>query len=143
MKTIVFARSKKQGWLTKVTDIGYTYNGSLSHNLQNNSRPRTNSEKVLYEALIAANLFSFPQYKFKLKEKTIVVDFAFPRFKLAIECDGKNHNTTIQKARDETRDKLLWLYGWRVIRFKDDFILTNVKECVEIVRDEIKAIALI
>jgi very-short-patch-repair endonuclease len=126
-------------YLTKITDTTYNEIGSLSENLLNNDGPRTPAEKKLYAAFILCGLVPFPQYKFRLKGKTIAVDFAFPKAKIVVECDGKNHNTTIQKCRDKKRDELLWKYGWRVVRLKDEVILFDPDKCVAIVKDEIES----
>lgn len=54
------------------------------------------------------------------------IDFYFKRFKLAVELDGAHHLTTMGKAQDEVRTKLLSAKGIRVIRFQNDTVLADI-----------------
>lgn len=49
-----------------------------------------------------------------------VVDIAFPKVRLAIEIDGKSHNSRKQKNKDLKRDLFLRENGWIVLRIKDE-----------------------
>lgn len=47
------------------------------------------------------------------------IDFAHPKFKVAIEGDGRNYHTDpMDVLHDETRDKALRHQGWYVQRFR-------------------------
>ena len=46
------------------------------------------------------------------------IDFAFPSKMLAVEIDGRQHEDTDRKKRDEEKDKYLIDSGWKVIRIK-------------------------
>jgi len=48
-----------------------------------------------------------------------VLDFAFPKEQVAIEVDGKEHDSKKRKAKDKRRDKYLYDNNWVVIRIKD------------------------
>lgn len=51
------------------------------------------------------------------------LDFAFPNFKLGIECDGDYfHNRPEQVKNDKERDFLLAQRGWTILRFNDKTI---------------------
>lgn len=49
-----------------------------------------------------------------------VIDFAFVHEQVAIEIDGKNHNSKKQKEKDKRRDKYLRSVNWIPIRIKDE-----------------------
>ena len=49
-----------------------------------------------------------------------VIDFAFVNEQVAIEIDGKNHNSKKQKEKDKKRDKYLRSVNWIPIRIKDE-----------------------
>jgi very-short-patch-repair endonuclease len=53
------------------------------------------------------------------------VDFACPAVKLVIEFDGPLHDEPEQIEFDARRTEYLELNGWRVIRFKNDEVLTD------------------
>lgn len=60
------------------------------------------------------------------------LDLAFPKRKIAIECDGHAyHSTPEQKARDKRRDRYLVRNGWMVLRFTGKEIHRNPKVCCE------------
>jgi very-short-patch-repair endonuclease len=48
-----------------------------------------------------------------------VADFANPKEKIVVECDGPTHNTPGIKRRDQIRDAYLKGLGWRVIHVKE------------------------
>lgn len=66
-----------------------------------------------------------------------IVDFAFPKGRLAVEVDGSSHNG--KESYDSERDAVLALAGWRVIRFSNTSVLTEVEAVVGAIR---KALAL-
>lgn len=55
--------------------------------------------------------------------KPFMMDFALPKLKLGIECDGYlYHSTPEQQTHDQHRDQLLAQRGWTVLRFTDKAI---------------------
>ncbi len=128
---------KKQ--LTKGPVIGYPDPGSVSLNLCAQRRPQTKSEAVLFQVMLKQGLSPKPQYRFLLHGRMIAVDFGFPEARLAVECDGRHHYSGDQRQRDLERDRLLWRYGWRVVRFRDSRVLADPDECVRVLLDEMLA----
>jgi len=53
-----------------------------------------------------------------------VIDFYCPKFRLAIELEGKIHK--FQKKHDEHREKYLKAFGIKIIKFKNEEILQNL-----------------
>jgi very-short-patch-repair endonuclease len=65
------------------------------------------------------------------------VDFAIPKYKIAIEIDGHEwHSTKSQKARDAKRDRFLLSDGWITVRFTGSEIYNTPDVC----KEEIKKI---
>jgi len=55
--------------------------------------------------------------------KPFPIDFAIPRLKIGIECDGEVwHDNPEQAAHDKERDYLLAQRGWTILRFDDKAI---------------------
>lgn len=60
------------------------------------------------------------------------LDFAVPgaRGKIAIECDNrKAHLSKAQLRHDAEKDEFLRSRGWRVVRFGEEEIVENVRDC--------------
>lgn len=51
----------------------------------------------------------------QLKISTIRVDIAIPKFKMIVECDGRDYH--LDKEKDRIRDQICSKYGWEVVRF--------------------------
>lgn len=63
------------------------------------------------------------------------IDFAIPENHLAIECDGDYwHSQPSCITRDKRKDKYLLNRGWRVLRFSETEINTDLARCLMIVQ---------
>jgi very-short-patch-repair endonuclease len=58
--------------------------------------------------------------------------------RVAIECDGADHETKSQRRRDRVKDAFLGRSGWKVLRFKDREILGSSADCVARVVDAVR-----
>lgn len=67
-------------------------------------------ESWLWHDIRAADVVVYPQYPVE----GFFVDFANPKAKVVIECDGKEFH--LDKAKDAARDKKLTAAGWHVYR---------------------------
>lgn len=67
-------------------------------------------ESWLWHDIRAANLVLYPQFPVC----GFFVDFANPKAKVSIECDGAAFH--LDKAKDDARDKKLRALGWSVYR---------------------------
>ncbi|WP_088032758.1 endonuclease domain-containing protein [Evansella clarkii] len=66
------------------------------------------------------------------------IDIAFPAYKLAIECDGKQyHSGAANKARDRRKDTYLRRNGWQVLRFSGRKINGDTKRVVSRIESEL------
>jgi len=94
---------------------------------------QTPIEKYMENALLNEKLFPDEQYKIGTK----IVDFAFSKDKLVIECDGykwhKQDKEQIEK--DIERDKYLAKRGWRVLHFSGVQIRRNTEGCIKEIKE--------
>ena len=79
-------------------------------------------------------------YKFRRQHPIddYVADFACLSAKLVIEIDGATHSTEEELAYDRQRTVLLQGLGWRVIRFTNDEVFTDVDGVVEAIWEALK-----
>ena len=68
-----------------------------------------------------------------------VADFACMAARLVIELDGSQHNTDAIRLRDQIRTRWLESEGFRVIRFWNNDILTNIEGVTEMILKELRA----
>jgi very-short-patch-repair endonuclease len=81
---------------------------------------------------------SFPQDRFRRQHPLFpyVVDFACPRRKLVIECDGGQHAAQVEA--DAARTAALARRGYRVIRFWNNDVSANLAGATGIDRPRIE-----
>ena len=71
------------------------------------------------------------------------LDFALVgrRFRIAIECDGKQfHSAEEEIIKDDRRDLELSIMGWRVVRFRGSVIYNDSRACVAGVARLVRAV---
>jgi len=90
----------------------------------------TDAENKLWQALRSRQLSG---YKFRRQHpiERFIADFACVEHHVIVEADGGQHN---ESRRDERRTKILNKKGWRVLRFWNDEILTNIDGVVESIK---------
>ena len=67
-----------------------------------------------------------------------IVDFCSPALKLIIEVDGSQHYSDDMLSADKIRDKYLQDCGFKVLRFNDYEVLTNINVVFENILENIK-----
>lgn len=97
--------------------------------LKQNPIKVSSAEIKLRDALRRQGLNNFvPQ--FQVLDRYLI-DIAFPRERVAIECDGSYwHNLTERIKRDEIRDKRLQEKGWTILHIPDKEIHENIDQLV-------------
>jgi len=92
----------------------------------------TDTERVLWKHLRAKQMKGC---KFRRQEPvgSYIVDFVCHEKLIVIEVDGGQHTT--DRERDSERDKWLKGQGYKVLRFWDNEVLTNVEGVLEVIRD--------
>ncbi len=93
----------------------------------------TDTERLLWTRLRAKQLEGL---KFRRQEPIgkYIVDFVCYEKCLVIEADGGQHS--FEKGKDETRDKWLNKEGFKVLRFWNNEILTNIEGVLEVIKKE-------
>jgi very-short-patch-repair endonuclease len=89
-------------------------------------RDQTDAEKKLWTRLRARRFGEF-RFRRQFPIGNFIADFACPRARLVIELDGGQHMDGA--AKDAWRTKLIEQRGYRVIRFWDAEVLTDI-DCV-------------
>ena len=92
-----------------------------ARHLRNNA---TDAERALWHALQSYG----PRFTRQLRIDHYIADVACRRARLIVELDGSQH---VDSAYDANRTKALEARGWRVIRFWNNEVMTNVEGVVE------------
>ena len=97
---------------------------TLRHNM-------TLAEILLWENL--RNMYQIAGFNFvrQYSVENFVIDFYCRKLKLAIEVDGKSHDSEEAFAKDKQRQSIIENYGINFIRFTNDEILTNMTSVLE------------
>ena len=106
------------------------YNGNLIKFSQNLRCKPTDAEKKLWSKIRLRQLNGYQFYRQRIIGKYIV-DFCSPALKLVIEVDGSQHYTSEGIAADKIRDSYLQDCGFKVLRYNDYEVLTNIEGVVE------------
>ncbi|SFJ18556.1 endonuclease domain-containing protein [Thermoflavimicrobium dichotomicum] len=89
-------------------------------------------ERRLYQALKREGYRVKTQYRIRGYD----VDIVIPRYRLAIECDGRQwHRSSEQKKRDRRKSAKIAKAGWKVMRFTGKEINNNIARCIQKVND--------
>ena len=95
-------------------------------------KSQTDVESILWNRIRNRQLF---KTKFRRQHviSPYVVDFISTEYKLIIELDGGQHNNPKRKIYDKKRTRFLENNGYKVIRFWDSDILSNMEGVLEII----------
>ena len=91
----------------------------------------TDTERLLWRHLRAKQLEGL---KFRRQEPIgrYIVDFVCHEKRIVIEVDGSQH--AIEKNKDAERDKWLNEQGYKVLRFWNNEVLTNIEGVLQTIR---------
>ena len=100
----------------------------------------TKSEKVLWQELRSKKLgIKFRrQMPLVFENYHFVADFYCADKRLIIEIDGDIHNDIEVKGYDEFREDILIQSGYKVIRFKNNEVINNLKNVLIKIKSIIK-----
>jgi very-short-patch-repair endonuclease len=93
-------------------------------------RNATAAEKKLWYRIRASQLGGF-QFRRQFPIGEFIVDFCCRERRLVIERDGSQHADPIGVANDQERTRLISGRGYRVIRFWNEDIITNLDGVLE------------
>ena len=108
----------------------FYYNSNLIKYSQNLRSKPTDAERKLWSALRLKQLNGYQFYRQRVIGNYIV-DFCSPTLKLVIEVDGSQHYSDEGIKADKIRDNYLHDHGFKVLRYNDIEVLTNISGVVE------------
>ena len=97
----------------------------------------TEAEKILWDVLRKNDW----QLNFRRQHpiSIYIADFYCHKIKLVIELDGGYHHDTEVKIYDATREKDISDFGIRVIRFKNEEVISNIENVLIKIKHSIAA----
>jgi adenine-specific DNA-methyltransferase len=100
-------------------------------------RNQTNAEAVLWNRLRSSQVNGV---KFRRQQpiKNYIVDFVTFEKRLIVELDGSQHDEASMKEKDTKRTAFLESQGFRVIRFWDNDVLSNIDGVLEKIAEVLK-----
>lgn len=101
------------------------------HNIKKQRNFLTDIEQIMFEALFNANI----SFKYQENIKGIaLVDFLINN-NLVVQCDGTYwHNLPKQIEKDKKQNNALIKAGYKLIRFSEKEIKTNIDNCIELIK---------
>ena len=92
----------------------------------------TPAERILWERLRGKQLSGF-KFRRQAPLGRVIADFYCAKAKLIIEVDGDVHD--VQVEEDEQRTREIESFGYRVIRFKNDAVVSNIESVLKSIMD--------
>ncbi|MGO9267381.1 MAG: endonuclease domain-containing protein [Candidatus Binataceae bacterium] len=99
-------------------------------------RNQTEAEKRLWARLRDGQIYDV-KFRRQFPIGEFIADFACPAAHLAIELDGAQHAE--QTEKDQWRTRLLAEHGYRVLRFWNEEVMTNIEGVLEKIIEELLA----
>jgi very-short-patch-repair endonuclease len=109
--------------------------GLLRDFARQNRREMTESETVLWNAL--RNEFRGIKFRRQHPIGDYIADFLCLKAKLVIEVDGGYHDKPQQQLEDQWRTEFLQSKGYRVIRFTNEEVSSQLKGVISRIKEEL------
>jgi len=93
-------------------------------------RASTDAEKLLWQKLRARQLGG-AKFRRQTPIGPYIVDFVSFEHKLVVEIDGGQHSASAERQHDTKRTTWLESQGFRVLRFWNNQVLTNLEGVLE------------
>lgn len=94
----------------------------------------TRQQEALAKALGWPTEYAIPTQKIPGTPKNYKVDIACPEIKLAIEVDGHSHTLPSRREEDRKKEKALESLGWKILRFWNQEIDSDIEGCLSKIR---------
>ena len=104
----------------------------LQHRARELRHTATPAEKVLWEALRSNQLGV--HFRRQHPVGIFILDFYCPAHQLVIEVDGGIHDAPEGQQRDHKRTAWIRLHGCRVLRFRNEVVLTDLPHVLAAIR---------
>lgn len=109
------------------------HNSNLTSYARKLRRDQTEAEKLLWRHLRNKQLQGI-KFRRQFQIGKYIVDFVALDERIILELDGSQHMGSAQEGYDRKRTKWLEANDYRVIRFWDNEILTNINGALEKIR---------
>lgn len=96
-------------------------------------RAMTPAETLLWRYL-KANRIDGLGFRRQMPLGNYIADFACMSARLIVELDGQSHDFDAQQKADEKRDAFFVAEGFRVVRFSNQDVMSNLEGAVEAIR---------
>ncbi len=93
----------------------------------------TPAETLLWRYL-KANRIDGLSFRRQVPFKNYIADFACLSAKLIVELDGQSHDFDAQQKADATRDAFFVAEGFRLLRFANHNVMSNLEGVVAVIR---------
>lgn len=112
------------------------WNASIGYAKENRRYP-TEAEQIIWQSVRASKL----GFKFRRQHPIdkYIVDFVCIEKRLVVEIDGKIHD--YRKSEDEERTLVLNEKGFKVIRFTNEQIITQLEQVLTLIQEELNNIS--
>ncbi len=97
--------------------------GMLRDRARGMRKQPSQAERAVWE-IVRDNRLGF-KFRRQRPISRYIADFACMEAKLIIEIDGSSHDLADQIERDAERTALLQALGWRVLRIRDELVLSD------------------
>ena len=118
----------------------YGYNKELQPFANKLRKQMTKSEACLWKYALKARKMKGYQFRRQRPVLNYIADFMCKELKLIIELDGITHNSEEAAAKDDRRTEALERIGFKVIRFRDEEVLRNMRGVIQKIEMVIKEI---
>jgi len=126
--------------MVSVTFDNCSYNKKLRSLAGNLRRNMTKSEACLWKYALKAGQLKGYQFRRQRPVLNYIADFVCKELMLIIEIDGITHDMEVSLAKDKRREEDLIRAGFKVMRFMDEEVLSNLVGVVTAITDEIEII---
>ena len=96
----------------------------------------TNTERFLWSKIRARQIEGC-NFRRQTPIGKYIVDFVCHEQRVIVEVDGGQHSENVEQ--DFIRDKWLREQGYRILRFWNNEVLTNIEGVLEVIRDNCKS----
>ncbi len=93
----------------------------------------TRAETLLWRHIKADRIDGLG-FRRQMPIRNYIVDFVCLAAKLIVELDGESHDFEEQQKADQVRDAFFAAEGFRVLRFTNDQVMSNLEGVVEVIR---------
>jgi len=108
--------------------------------VNNRCRYKTDIEKIMDTKLKEAGFIPGKDYINEYPVRCIYgynLDFAFPKWKIDVECDGEHWHKK-GNSHDRKRNHILMKKGWIILRFTNKQIEKDINGCIYKIKETIK-----